>query len=291
MDDNSVDSTLDIAMKYPIKIIRTLPNRPRSGCACPYYLGYICSTGKYIFFLDGDMIVNKEWFQQAIKFMEENPDVGGVAGIATEERKGIKTIIPYSKPYGERDSLGGAQLFRTDALEKAGPINPYMYGDEDHELCYRIRDAGYKLVRLDLPMIHHFGLSFGVGETFKRAKYAIGTGQTLRYSLGKRYFKEHLKRLRSQIIVAFWTLSNLIIPIIVAFFQQIIVVLYILVLFDIGLFMIILCKKRNIREGVNSFLGFLFRGFCYIIGFLKRPKGADTFPTKVKVIKWTDFFN
>ena len=79
VDGNSTDNTLKIANKFDIKIVEEIePYSPSSG----RYIGYMISNkeSKYVFFSDGDMILNKIWLKEAIDIIENDEKIGIVSG-------------------------------------------------------------------------------------------------------------------------------------------------------------------------------------------------------------------
>jgi hypothetical protein len=81
---------------------------------------------------------------------------------------------------GSVETLSGTGIYRRSALEKAGTFNPWMVGEEERELGYRLRMSGYTLLRLEIPMAFHVVKSFERGEADEKARHHIGIGQILR---------------------------------------------------------------------------------------------------------------
>lgn len=202
IDSASTDETVELASHYPIDILRLCPNQPLTPAA-GRHLGYKHTTGDLILFLDGDMELHSGWLDKALQTMQARPEAAVVTGQvidlpktagpkdkpALRELNGDMVIeIPYS---------GGAAMYRRSVLEQVGSFNPYLHSDEEPELCFRIRHAGYHILQLKCPIAYHYSspntaLSTLVGR-WKRNLY-LGTGQVLRYSLGKEllwpYFRE-----------------------------------------------------------------------------------------------------
>jgi len=86
---------------------------------------------------------------------------------------------------------GGAGLYRRAVLEKVGNFNPYLYSDEEPDLCLRMRVAGYSIVRLEQPLVKHYSdmrESFSTVVGRCRRNLHLGQGQNLRYMWGTKYF-------------------------------------------------------------------------------------------------------
>ncbi|MBL8888597.1 MAG: glycosyltransferase [Planctomycetaceae bacterium] len=157
VDSASTDRSIEVAQQHPIRILQLRKNWPLC-VAAGRYIGYLHSHGKYIFFQDGDSNVNADWLVEAVEFMESHPEFGGIAGVLDEEyvdaagvhSGGVPNVFQQdlSKDIIEIKHLGGIALYRREAMVVAGPVNPHLPTAEDHELCMRIRNAGYKLARI-----------------------------------------------------------------------------------------------------------------------------------------------
>ena len=180
VDSASTDGTVDIAMRYPVRIIRLSPSRTLSPSA-GRYVGTLQSTGKLVFFLDGDMVVIKGWLKAALEMLKE-PDVGAVAGRLYRVRPGED---PGSSrvdglPGGEVTGLGGAGVYRRTVLEECGTFNPFLRGEEERELGYRIGRKGYRILRIDQPMAYHMDKPRTAQEVDEKARHFFGVGQVVR---------------------------------------------------------------------------------------------------------------
>lgn len=79
VDSVSTDRTVEIAKNYPIKIIQLDPKffiSPSAG----RFIGLKYTSGEFVYFLDGDMHLDKNWFKIALPLIEQNPKVAGIAG-------------------------------------------------------------------------------------------------------------------------------------------------------------------------------------------------------------------
>jgi glycosyltransferase involved in cell wall biosynthesis len=157
VDSASTDRSIEEALKHPVRILQ-LKNDWKLCVAAGRYIGYLNSHGKYIFFQDGDSVVVGDWLVDAVNFMEANPDYGAIAGVLDEEyidaeghhHGGTPNVFEQdlSKDFYAVKHLGGIAFYRRQAMEMVGPVNPHLPTAEDHELCMRIRNAGFKLARI-----------------------------------------------------------------------------------------------------------------------------------------------
>jgi glycosyltransferase involved in cell wall biosynthesis len=164
-DSASTDRSVDIAKQYPIKVLQLRKDWPLC-VAAGRYTGYLHSRGDYVFFQDGDSRAEAEWLVTAVRFMEEHPEYAAVAGVLDEEYVdslgvhcgGAPNVFQQNLNQSVNDckNLGGIALFRRRAMEVAGPVNPHLPTAEDHELCLRLRNAGFKVARISGLMATKF---------------------------------------------------------------------------------------------------------------------------------------
>ncbi len=165
VDSASTDRSVEIAMEYPVRILQLKKEWPLC-VAAGRYTGYRHSGGEYVFFMDGDSQADADWLFRACNFMDANPEYGAVAGVLDEEyvdveghhSGGVKNVFlqDLTRAVCDCKNLGGIALFRRRAMELAGPVNPHLPTAEDHELCMRIRNAGFKVARIEGRMAVKF---------------------------------------------------------------------------------------------------------------------------------------
>lgn len=172
VDSQSTDNSLKIAQDLGAEcyLVEGKPN-PAAG----RHVGFAHCTGKYVFFLDGDMEVYPGWLPQGIKYLEQHPEVAGVAGIVdweVIEGDRIRTIPNYRgiRRNGVKvtSDVGGGFIYRREALLKAGDFDPTMTRGEELELYLRILAQGYISVYLTIPMALHRDLKGSLGKNFIR---------------------------------------------------------------------------------------------------------------------------
>lgn len=163
VDDGSNDKTVELASKFPIKIIRSV----HKGPAFSRNLGAKKSKGDIILFIDSDCIADKNWIRHMIEPFKDS-DVVGVSGkyrtlnqdsiiarfsgyeieerhVNMEKKKVIDFIGTFSAGYRKKIFLkfGGFDIrFKTSS-------------GEDAELSYRIAKFGYKMVFQPSAIVYH----------------------------------------------------------------------------------------------------------------------------------------
>jgi glycosyltransferase involved in cell wall biosynthesis len=218
-DSASTDRTVEIACRYPIKIVQLGRVEDRS-CGAGSQLGFQHSAGEYICLMDGDMKLRDGFLAAAICFLEENPTVAGVGGIIVErEEENLEFVKragssdPDRRP-GPVTCLDCGGVYRRAAIDAIGYFTDRnLHGGEEFDLGARLYAAGWTLARIDLPAIDHFGHggnAYGLLMRRMTSKIAMGTGEQLRAAIGRPHFwwlLRHHKTLPLWCAVYAWWLS------------------------------------------------------------------------------------
>ena len=124
------------------------------------------ASGIYIVWVDGDIILTKDYISRQIDFMEKHPKAGVVVGayglnpedniVATLENIGyvIDSMNPKIGPTNKLLTLSSS-CQRTKAIRDAGGFDIKIKGaSEDMDLSYRIRSKGW-LMYENSPIFYH----------------------------------------------------------------------------------------------------------------------------------------
>lgn len=163
VDSLSTDGTIEIARRYPIRIIQ-FSHKIDCGCASAVQLGYQYAQGEYLYVLDGDMVLQSGFLSKALNYLESNPDVAGVTGklfdtsIKTMADKRRASAATAQQQVTEVTELGGGGLYRRKAIESVGYLaHRWLSACEEAELGARLRAAGWRLIRLSDTAVLHTG--------------------------------------------------------------------------------------------------------------------------------------
>lgn len=131
----------------------------------------------YVQFIDGDCLLDSGWIATARAFLEAHPDVAVVCGRRRErfpEASVYNRLIDreWDTPVGEARACGGDALMRSNALAAAGGYNPLLIAGEEPELCVRLRQAGWRVWRLDAEMTLHDAALTRLSQWWRRARRA-----------------------------------------------------------------------------------------------------------------------
>lgn len=197
VDSLSTDSTVEIAKKYPIKIVQ-FNRREDCSCGAAAQLGYQYSSGDFIYLIDGDMEMLPGFLAPALSHLENNVDVAGVGGVIVDTS--IKTsaermrATKYSKIISETktNSLGGGGLYKRSAINSVGYFSHSgLAACEEAELGVRLRSKGWSIVRIPIPSVAHQGHAESTIHSMRRLwrnGRLASHGLFLKSSFGKRWF-------------------------------------------------------------------------------------------------------
>ncbi len=115
---------------------------------------------EYVMFVDGDCEVETGWLDAATGFLVEHPDFAVACGRRRERspeasRYNALADREWDTAIGEATACGGDAVMRTLALREVGGFDATMIAGEEPELCRRLRAAGWRIMRLAVPMTIH----------------------------------------------------------------------------------------------------------------------------------------
>jgi hypothetical protein len=114
------------------------------------------------------------WLEAGVKAIKEDSELAVVAGRVRElhpERSMLNRLcdLEWQQPSGPTKSVGGIFMVRATAFEQVGGFNDAVIAGEEPELCFRLRQAGWKIRRIDAPMTLHDADMYRFGQWWKRA--------------------------------------------------------------------------------------------------------------------------
>ena len=199
VDNNSLDDSVQM-VEQEFEKVRVIKNDENLGFSKANNAGFSAANGKYILILNPDTLISEQTLKKCFDFCESNENIGalgvkmydGSGQYLPESKRGFPTplqslykISGISKLFNrsayingyylghlpedqinEVDVLTGAFMFcNARILKTLGGFDEdyFMYG-EDIELCYQIKNEGYKLVYFPESSIVHFK-----GESTKKS--------------------------------------------------------------------------------------------------------------------------
>ena len=199
VDNASEDGSIEL-LKQKFPSIKLIVNKTNLGFGKANNQALKIAKGKYILLINPDSIVSEDTFENLINFFNENPDSGllgckilnpdGTLQLACRRSfpgpwtsfckvTGLSNLFPKSKLFArynltyldenktyEVDAISGSfMIMRKEVYEKVGGFDEqfFMYG-EDLDLCYRIKEKGFKIFYVHSTNIIHYK-----GESTKRS--------------------------------------------------------------------------------------------------------------------------
>lgn len=291
-DSFSTDQTVELARRYPLRIVQLVDPRDRC-CGVGAEIGYRIAQGEYIYILDADMELDGDFLVAAVAALDADSSLAGVGGVIkdlyvanAEFRRRTENVIVQ---FGEIDCLNGGGLYRKSAVEQVEYLtNRNLHSYEEYELGLRLRALGWRLQRLNIQAINHYGhtdTSFRLLWRRWCGRYAWGAGELLREAWGKPYLREALRgviQYRLSLIVGVWWLS-LLLSTIGGFYHPsgwwlLIILLLIPLLF--GVF-----RRKSLVDGLYMVVSQNLHTAGVIMGFFSARRGDPTQAPEFRTIK------
>ena len=215
-DSCSSDSTVTLARAFPIRIVQ-LAEAAERCCGVGPELGYQHALGEFLYILDGDMEMLPDFLPAALDFMQAHPEVAGVGGRVVEMNTTSLEFVARaerdraSSPAGEIDRLDMGGLYRRSAVEQVGYLsNRNLHSYEELDLAVRLRVKGWKLWRIDIDAVRHYGHDAPPYRLLMqrwRSRYICGLGEMLRAAWGQPHLPlvlSDVRQLRLYLAVVLW---------------------------------------------------------------------------------------
>jgi GT2 family glycosyltransferase len=199
VDNNSTDNSVE-SLEPLFEEVKFISLSENLGFSKANNVGFKESKGKYILILNPDTLLQDDTLQTMKIYMDENPDIG-ISGCKVLNADGsfqlacrrgfptpwasftklfgLQTLFPKSKLFArynqtfrdidetyDIDALIGAFMFaKAETIEKLNGFDEtfFMYG-EDLDLCFRAKEAGFRISYYHKTSIIHFK-----GESTKRS--------------------------------------------------------------------------------------------------------------------------
>lgn len=199
VDNSSDDDTVEFVRKdFPE--VKLIENRANVGFGKANNQGVRIASGEFLLVINPDAIVQEDTVKEMIHFMETHADAGAASckvlnadgtlqkscrrgfptpWVAFTKISGLSSLFPRSKSFGrynltylnpgevhEVDAIGGSFMFipRKVFLDVGGFDEDYFMYGEDIDLCYKIKQAGYKVYYTPQTTVVHFK-----GESTRRS--------------------------------------------------------------------------------------------------------------------------
>lgn len=283
-DSGSTDRTVELAAGYPVRIVQLADPRERC-CGIGPQLGYQYARGDYVYILDGDMEMLPGFLEQAVAYMDSHGDVAGVGGLVMEQNREsleylarMERAAAHMQP-GEVDRLDMGGLYRRRAVDAAGHFsNRNLHSYEEVDLAVRLRALGWRLWRLPLAAVNHYGHDAPPYQLLLRrwrTGYICGLGELLRAALGRPHLSlvlRDVRELRLYGLVLGWWVVLVLLPFLplapavrLAAFGGLL----------LAPFLVMAWRKRSLAKALFSVVSWCFNTAGLVRGFLQSQCPAE----------------
>lgn len=214
-DSLSTDGTVAVATQYPVRVVQLQEPQDR-GCGTGVQLGYEWARGEWVYLMDGDMALAPGFLSHALQQLQSDGSLGGVGGAVVDLQMAngfdrIRINNRSGRMQGDQPWLEGGGLYRRAAIQQAGgyAANRNLLAYEEADLGLRLRDAGFRLLRLDRQAVGHEGHAMGTWALMRRhwrSRRAMAAGMLLRMSMGQPWRWRVVRMLAHPIATGAWWL-------------------------------------------------------------------------------------
>ncbi|MBV8885378.1 MAG: glycosyltransferase family 2 protein [Chroococcidiopsidaceae cyanobacterium CP_BM_RX_35] len=178
VDSGSTDGSVELARSLGIEVVEL-------DLSVPFTAARARTTGfmrllevndqlEFVQFVDGDCEVVEGWLERAQSELAAHPDVAVVCGRRRERYPNLTVYnrlcdLEWNTPIGETKACGGDAMVRVTAFQQVGGFNPTLIAGEEPELCVRLRQKGWKILRLEAEMTWHDAQMTSFSQWWKRS--------------------------------------------------------------------------------------------------------------------------
>lgn len=173
--------------------VTIVQSKQNLGVAKALNLGISKSIGRYVCYLNNDVIVTKDWLKKIVKAAKSDKQIGAVGTMfnafenkdivkLAEKDKKIIDVLAETISVKNIGKIKKAKLIhglcmfiKKSVFKKVGLFNEFFYPcfGEDIEFCERLKENGYKLVDAADVFIFHYWNKSVRSKQFKKQNNSI----------------------------------------------------------------------------------------------------------------------
>jgi glycosyltransferase involved in cell wall biosynthesis len=201
VDSNSIDRTVEFAKNTKNTKVIQISKSTFYSAALSRNIGSNYSKGKYICFLDGDMVLKNTFIESAMELIIQDNNVVGCIGKRRDlyiDLKGNIGLIVENVYKTDKKKIaehfGGSLLIEKRAFIDAGKFTSHLVASEEPELYLRLKKQNYLIAELPIEMIDHNIIETKRSTLFNYFfnRRSMGIGQVVRAVIESNTFKEVL---------------------------------------------------------------------------------------------------
>ena len=174
VDSGSSDGSVAAARSAGAEVVELAPGTPFTAALARNAGMARLADAEFVQMVDGDCALAAGWLDAACAALRDDPKLAVVFGRRRErfpERSVYNRLCDdeWNVPVGPARACGGDALFRAGALRAAGGYAEGMIAGEEPDLCLRLREAGWRIARIDAEMTAHDAAMTRFGQWWRRS--------------------------------------------------------------------------------------------------------------------------
>lgn len=248
VDSRSTDRSISIAKGF--SEVKTYKLCHHTNAAIARNAGGLEATGEYLFFIDADMAVNKDFLAEA-SYVKDLKNYAAISGVVIDVVEGKETSVRFKRDTGSfvcpQILDGGTFLIQKSAWQKLGGMNTKFKTGEDGDLGLRMAQFPLKFCRKPEPIVHHHMIHYHDPSRM----WKMVRDKSIFYSRAVLY-RHHL--LNKYMYCMLWKNDKSLIALIISLTASLVFPSYLLLFFSIYLVIIFLkCIRSSSRARLIEF--------------------------------------
>lgn len=169
VDNQSTDGTFEVANEFTEKCYEHGPER-----SAQRNFGATKASGKYLLFIDSDMILTPKVVEECVSSCMEKDAVGAYIPEKIMGEGFFIKVRNFEREFYTGTVIDAIRFIRKDVFELVNGFDEMLTGPEDWDLDRRIREKG-NLIIINSPLLHNEG-KFDVNNYIRKKEYYIKKG-------------------------------------------------------------------------------------------------------------------
>jgi glycosyltransferase involved in cell wall biosynthesis len=200
--DNASDKSIEAIVEQYKQAVTTYEKQPGSYAARNQ--GISLAKGEIFAFTDSDCIPAKDWLENGVNALQNNPNcgiVGGQVELFYQDPKHLTAVELYEN-YGAFTQQQNIEQFRfgvtanlftfKSVFERVGNFNPELKSNGDREWSHRVYNYKYQLVYDEKVIVHH-PARFALKEIYQKCLRTVGGQEEVYQKSNNKLVKIDLK--------------------------------------------------------------------------------------------------